>query len=166
MPDLPATQWYYTSGSERKGPVSLDEMLTLIGSGVVSRTTLVWHDQLPDWTQAALVGLPFVGPPPLAATHVSDALVWIVSVLPLAGLLVVQALDLGALGSFLLFFIAYSALCFADERALKTAGYDVSTLGVWWLFLIPVYLWKRAKLLKQVPAYFWVWIGCVVVSLF
>lgn len=46
-----------------------------------------------------------------------------------------------------------------DDQRLKRAGVDTSTFGRL-AFLVPVYLWKRAKALNQSPAYFWVWIVC------
>ncbi|EGJ6399538.1 DUF4339 domain-containing protein, partial [Escherichia coli] len=33
-------------------------------------------------------------------------------------------------------------------------------------WLIPVYLWRRAKILGQKPAYFWVWLVMLILVLF
>ena len=33
------------------------------------------------------------------------------------------------------------------------------------VFIVPVYLWKRAKALQQRPAYFWVWMILFVLTL-
>lgn len=49
-------------------------------------------------------------------------------------------------------------LCTIDEKRLEQRGVDVDKLGSAWL--VPVYLFKRAALLRQSQAYFWVWIVC------
>lgn len=43
-----------------------------------------------------------------------------------------------------------------DESKLKALGYDTDELGSNWL--VPIYLYRRAKMLGHDQAYFWVWI--------
>ena len=52
-----------------------------------------------------------------------------------------------------------------DERKLKAAGVDTNDFGKM-VFIVPVYLWKRAKALSQGPAYFWTWMGAFLVTMF
>lgn len=52
-----------------------------------------------------------------------------------------------------------------DERKLKQAGIDTKAFGKMF-FIIPVYMWMRAKHLEQKPIYFWVWVGAFVLSIF
>lgn len=47
-----AVQWYYVQGDARIGPVTQDEMMRLIGQGVVDAQTLVWRQGLPGWDEA------------------------------------------------------------------------------------------------------------------
>ena len=49
------------------------------------------------------------------------------------------------------------ALSYWDERSLKKAGVDTTQYGKM-AWLVPVYLWKRAKALQQKPVYFWCWV--------
>ncbi|EGB4553209.1 hypothetical protein H7N15_003648 [Salmonella enterica] len=49
------------------------------------------------------------------------------------------------------------ALGYLDERRLRKAGVDTTTFGKL-ARLVPFYLWRRAKTLGQKPAYFWVWL--------
>lgn len=49
-----------------------------------------------------------------------------------------------------------------DEIKLKQAGIDTTSFGKV-VFLIPVYMWMRAKSLNQKPIYFWVWIALFIV---
>ncbi len=41
--------WYYSSGSEKVGPVELSEISSLISSGIIKDDTLLWKDGMPDW---------------------------------------------------------------------------------------------------------------------
>lgn len=50
-----------------------------------------------------------------------------------------------------------------DERKLKVAG-QKSPVN-WLVFIVPVYLWKRADLLNQKKHYFWAWIAAFVLSI-
>jgi hypothetical protein len=51
------------------------------------------------------------------------------------------------------------ALSLWDARQLKAAGTDTQQFGRWAL-VVPVYLFQRAKALKQNLAYFIVWVVC------
>ena len=55
--------------------------------------------------------------------------------------------------------------CIADGFALKKAAIDVNKFILWAFFLVPVYLFKRARYLHQSLAYFWVWIVCFVLAI-
>jgi hypothetical protein len=50
---MQANYYYTTDGSERQGPVSLDQLRDLLRQGVVQPGDRVWTDGLPDWTPAA-----------------------------------------------------------------------------------------------------------------
>ena len=54
-------------------------------------------------------------------------------------------------------------LSLLDERKLKAAGHDTKAMGGAWL--VPVYLYKRAQVLKHNLAYFIVWVVCFVAIL-
>ena len=49
-----------------------------------------------------------------------------------------------------------------DEKKLKAAGHDTLGMGAAWI--VPVYLYKRARVLRQSNGYFVVW--CVTFALF
>jgi len=56
------------------------------------------------------------------------------------------------------------ALAFFDEKLLTKAGHNTSKFKGW-LWIVPVYLYQRAKATKQSIAYFIVWIVCFLVNL-
>lgn len=48
-----ASEWYYTNGDSKKGPISSRELKSLASSGEVRDETLVWKEGLAAWTQAS-----------------------------------------------------------------------------------------------------------------
>lgn len=55
--------WYYTSGEEQRGPVSLLELRRMVSQGVVTRTDLAWKDGMPDWMAVGSFAELQVAPP-------------------------------------------------------------------------------------------------------
>lgn len=47
-----ASEWYYTNGDSKKGPISSKELKSLVSSGEVRGETLVWKEGLAAWTRA------------------------------------------------------------------------------------------------------------------
>lgn len=43
------SQWFYVVGSERKGPLTADQMAALQSAGVIDEATLVWTDGMAGW---------------------------------------------------------------------------------------------------------------------
>lgn len=65
-----ADQWYYSTGGERSGPVTLPDLRSLAESGTLARTDLVWTDGMTNWVQAGGMDGLFPlesNPPPLTA---------------------------------------------------------------------------------------------------
>ena len=96
---------------------------------------------------------------PISGQPINNKWVWMLAFAPIIGT-IAESLISGAVG------IASSALWFItvfinlvlsmfDERDLKKAGHDTSRMGAFWL--VPVYLFKRAKKLNQKSAYAIVW---------
>lgn len=159
-----AAGWYYESNGERKGPVDEASLLQLLRMGIIGRETLVWRNGFVGWTPLSASGLMEeevpLGPPPVSGENVNNTLVWWLAFMPILGSIVeyVIASALGV-GSQSMWFITLGLnilLSYMDEKKLKAAGYPTKQLGATWL--IPVYLYRRAKMLKQSPAYFIVWI--------
>jgi uncharacterized membrane protein len=60
------SSWYYSKGTQQNGPVPMEDLVRLIGTGTVAPTDLVWREGMTDWLPAAQV--PELAPPPPAAT--------------------------------------------------------------------------------------------------
>lgn len=98
---------------------------------------------------------------------ISNTLAWIIAVLPLLGLIIENAVAV-ATGA------ALSDVWWIT-LALNVAlsWWDASKITPWfpsfnssWGFLIPVYLYKRAKLLQHSLAYFVTWLVCFAILVF
>lgn len=109
-----------------------------------------------------------------STTQVNNLLVWILAFAPIIGLFL-QAILAAALapdnqflsqlavnyalhsGEYWWVTLALNiGLSIADELRLKRKGVNTSGFGRF-AFLVPVYLWKRAKSLGHNQAYFWTW---------
>jgi hypothetical protein len=93
-------------------------------------------------------------PSPISGIRVNNTLAWAVAVVPLAG--TAAELLLWGETNYMLFWaywIINSLICYIDDKALRKAGVDTSNFQSW-IFLVPVYLYKRAKHLNHSKAYF------------
>lgn len=173
--------WFHEENGQRKGPVSQSEIMQLIKSGTVTYGTAVWRKDYPDWLAIENTDLRQhllqVAPPPLSGKHVNNTFVWILAFAPLIGLFL-EGIVAGLLSEnefsaeiaianskyWFVTLLLNIALSYCDERKLKAAGHNTDKFKGW-VWLVPVYLFQRAKAMKQNLAYFIVWIVCFVASL-
>jgi len=169
------SDWFYEKNGQRIGPMDEKQIIGLIENGGLDRQTLVWHPSLEQWqplsnTQlAANISSP-VCPPPLPSSSINNTIVWVLAFAPIIGIFcegiiagviyssehrAMRAVENGEF--FYISLLINIGLGYLDERTLKNAGVDTRAYGKM-AWLIPVYLWKRAKALGQTPAYFWCWI--------
>lgn len=157
--------WYYALNGARQGPFTIDQMRDFAASAAIQSDTKVWAGvgdwvSLQDTELASSIHRP-AGPPPLAANDVDNRFVWwLVGAQLIGGVIQLFAGETNLSWAFLGLNVG---LCVADERRLKQAGH--SAPSSWWALLVPVYLWKRANLLKQKKTYFYAWMAAMVVSL-
>jgi predicted amidophosphoribosyltransferase len=102
---------------------------------------------------------------------VNNTIVWILAFAPLIGL-IIESIVAGVLAQneydaaqamaankyWFISLILNIGLSAGEDARLKQDGVDTSSFGKYF-FLVPVFLWKRAKAFNQSPAYFWTWIG-------
>ena len=133
-------EWYFSNDGQQSGPVSTDQMQQLVTSGEITSKTLLWHEDLSDWTPAEKVEGVFPasarkrpGPPPLknstSNSQQDDALAergrtWLNSICQHLGKLPDES------------FISWSMKPKPGSRlALSIAG-TLAALGVGFLFLV------------------------------
>ena len=159
-------KWHYTTDGRRFGPVPESEIPILIKAGEITDESQVWSADLPEWQ--SILNSKFVdllrdpnAPPPLTGVAVNNKVVWVLAFAPLItkvlpfSLITAWLSVFGSLFETLICIALNVILCSWDEKKLKAAGHNTSKLGSTWL--VPVYLFKRAKMLKQNYACFIVW---------
>jgi uncharacterized protein DUF4339 len=173
--------WFYEEDGGRKGPITHESIVSLIKVMKVTYGSLVWRTGYPEWLKAEDTELrPFleaVSPPPITGKHVKNTVVWLLAFAPLIGMVVeafvaysINANDNmaeAALENNKYWFITLAlniGLSYLDENLLVKAGYSTKSFkGMTWL--VPVYLYKRAKALGQSLGYFIVWLICFAISI-
>jgi len=170
------TAWFHEEDGQRKGPISNTEMISLIKLAKVSYGSAVWRKGFPDWLKVEntelAVHLAEVSPPPLSGELVNNTIVWVLAFAPVIGYFLEYLVAMavydnrfmahGTVKNGNYWFIAVGlniGLSFFDERRLKKAGHNTDKFKGW-VWLVPVYLYQRAKTMKQSQAYFIVWLVC------
>lgn len=174
--------WFYTLHGQRQGPVPADKLRELLATQTIDGETLIWQKGLAEWQplRATEIGEQLKdAPPPIDASHVNNGWVWALAFAPIAYLFV----DIAILGyqnshpaddSFFHVVLApliwlpvfmNATLCLVDAEQLKRAGYSSGWMTLFALLLAPVYLFLRAKRLRQTPTYGFVWIATFIVSI-
>lgn len=155
--------WFYMQNGERNGPVSEEALALLIGIGTLNAKTQVWHPSLSGWQDlsATTFAQQLLRPTPRStpSSPVDNTLVWILAFCPLL------AIALTPINSNLSWVVSLGinlALSYWDDSRLAKTGFNTAVMGS--SSLIPIYLWKRASILKQNNAYFWSWCVCFVLS--
>jgi hypothetical protein len=97
----------------------------------------------------------------LSYPNVKNTIIWLVAFMPLIGLVIENtcaiAFDTSIGNLWWITLIVNIVLCVIDQERIKKAYPNLAIMKAW-IFLTPVYLFKRARALKQSLAYFIVWI--------
>jgi hypothetical protein len=174
--------WFYEDNGQRKGPVLELELVDLIKASVISPGTAVWKQGFPEWSSVEntelRIHLGAAGPPPLSGEKVNNTIVWVLAFAPLIGYFLESFIAGAVHGNEFAAAVAMAnnnywyvtlalniVLAFSDEKRLKAAGHNTEKFKGW-VWLVPVYLYQRAKATKQNFAYFIVWVACFVWILF
>lgn len=145
----------------------------------VEPDTQVWRQGMPEWKplrESDLGNLVAAEPPAISSKHIGNGYVWTLALLPLViGVIeavvsisdqeaAVRSLALGfpyhpSRGlPFQVPLVINALLGWLDDRRLQQAGYGSRTTRVTAVLFAPVYLFLRAKRLKQRPYYAVAWI--------
>jgi len=171
--------WFYEHNGERKGPISENKIIELIKTSIISYGSSVWKKGLSDWQKIEYTELKIhlqnISPPPLSGEYVKNTLVWILAFAPIIGLILEYIVGFIQHGTNMGHSIALDvdnnkywymtvglniSLALFDERILNKAGINTDKFKGW-IWLVPVYLYQRAKQTKQKRTYFIVWIVCL-----
>ncbi len=172
------TEWHYAEKGLRKGPVPKEKIQELLSEGLLDNESKLWKEGMADWLSLkdTEFKVNIVTPPPLYGESVSNTIVWILAFAPIIGTFLEfiyagtqydNSIDVHyAVTNGDYFYISLGlnvALCVMDETMLRLAGHKTKKL-TWWIWLVPVYLFQRAKVTKTGLGYFWTWIGMMAVA--
>lgn len=169
------TEWHYALDGERHGPVSGSQIDQLITQAKITRESKVWRKGFIEWREVHLTEFSHhfeSTPPELTGDSVSNLWVWINAFVPMVSGVIRYSMATEYLQATLAghhpdapnfflhhlsTFVVNSLLCHLDEKVLRKAGHDTGKFKGW-IWLVPVYMFIRAKKLKQNQAPFIVWI--------
>ncbi|ENM0024302.1 DUF4339 domain-containing protein [Escherichia coli] len=172
-----------TKNGVRYDNVTEEDIIERIRRGELNASTLVWQQGMLEWQPVSATSLAEIlkqseVPPALPGHRIPGDVVWTLAFAPLIGYILEmwtaelngmsfeRAYDAVSEGQYwFISLILNIALGYLDERKLRKSGVDTTAFG-WLAWLIPVYLWRRAKILGQKPAYFWVWLVMLILVLF
>lgn len=174
--------WFYEKNGQRIGGLSEDKIIEQINTGVLSYGVSVWRSGFPEWIKIENTELrtylETIVPPPLIGDHVNNTVVWVLAFAPIIGLLLQYFISGMAHSSsqyltekavadgdywYVTLFLNIG-LCIWDAKRLKMSGTDTNKFKGW-RWVVPVYLFQRAKALNHNKAYFIVWLICFALSL-
>lgn len=180
-------EWYYVANGARRGPTTATTIKDLLNKKEIETDTQVWRQGMPEWKplrESDLGDLVAAEPPAISSKHIGNGYVWTLALLPLVfGVIeaVVSASNQDATVRSLALGLPYhpsrglpfqvplvinGLLGWLDDRRLQQAGYGSRTTRVTAVLLAPVYLFLRAKRLKQRPYYAVAWIISMIVGFF
>jgi hypothetical protein len=149
----------------------------------IETDTQVWRKGMPEWKslrETDLAELVAAEPPAISPLHIANDYVWTLALLPLIFGAIDAAISASnqeaAARSLVLGFhptrglpvqipvVINGLLGWLDDRRLKRAGYGSRLTRVTAVLFTPVYLFLRAKRLKQRPYYAIAWIISMIVG--
>lgn len=162
--------WYYEEKGKREGPITEAEIARLVQTAVISHGATVWKTGFPNWLKIEDTELSkyldHSIPPPLLGEGVNNTIVWVLAFAPIFGRIIEDFIaDMHYGDYWFITLILNIALAYLDEGKLNQAGHNTEKLKGW-VWIVPVYLYQRAKATKQNLAYFIVWIACFVLVQF
>lgn len=135
-------QWYYSKDrTDRKGPVSTDELKAMLANGELAPADLIWKEGLPDWaplsSHTELTGeAPPVGPAPVPTAGESAAVpAGLIGWLQFNG---IMSIIIGALSCLSCFGIITGVLMIVGGTALLGARGALESLTVVPLTILPL----------------------------
>lgn len=158
------TQWHYKDekNGKRLGPVARDDVERLIGEDRIERSTLVWNPAMPAWARAStteLVGLFGDRPPPMPASEINRAAIYVLAFVPLLGSIVevvashyladrvqLTPAELQSHWGWIGFYLVVNGIFGElDEHYLERAGLKIRGAVVLSAILAPVYIFMSCR---------------------
>lgn len=186
-------EWYYDAGTRCGGPINVERLHVLVQTGELSPKTRIWKSRSEgDWERySSLFGDGKVqasqkpanrenagdansrrapaSPPPLIPENVNDTLAWLLALSPLWLNLVLLSIPREMVYSdwFSTYFTIMAwafvtVLAFIDAKYVERKTYLYFD-GIYSIWFVPAYLYKRMQALGQKRYYFYTFIATSIV---
>jgi uncharacterized protein DUF4339 len=186
-PQLKPDEWHYVTNGVKKGPVSATTLRDLLNRKEIETDTQVWRKGMTDWKsirESDLSELVATEPPAISPQHIGNGYVWTLAFLPLIWGVIDASIDASnqqaaartmVLGfpyhptkgiPFQIPLLINALFGWLDELRLRKAGYGSKWMRAAAVLLLPVYLFARAKRLKQRPWYAVCWVMTFLLGIF
>lgn len=149
----------------RVGPLNIAEFDYNRSIGKIGPDTLIWPGT-GEWRPASSLLSVTEPPPSQQPVHPPGAPIdnrpaWVIVAVPLVGAIIEYFVG----GLFVYLYLAVNGLlCIYDAGLLRAGGHKAPD-KLWECLIVPVYLWKRSKLLGQAPIFLGAWIAAFLLSL-
>jgi len=149
--------WYYAYNGQQIGPVSEWDLVRLYKNEVIDERTLVWRKGYDDWKKlsSSEIILPIQEakmPPPLDAKNIKNTGIWILLVMPIISsfitILISGIFNINPVNIWWLTWVLNALFCEIDCYHLRKAGYPTDKIIRMAVFLVPVYIYRRMKLVN------------------
>jgi hypothetical protein len=165
-----SNEWYYVLNGARQGPTTATVVGELLKKKTIAADTQVWRKGMTEWKtvrESDLSELVAAEPPAISPQQISNVYVWTLAFMPLVfGLVEASNVVQNDFNLFRASSLVSGSLGLLDYfTKLKKAGYNSWGLRATSLLVPPVYLFWRAKVLKQRPYYAIAWIVSLIISL-
>jgi GYF domain 2 len=188
LPNMGDTDsWYYVTNGVKHGPVSATTIRDLLRRKEIETDAQVWRKGMLGWKsirESDLAELVATEPPTISPQHIGNGYVWVLAILPLVWGVIDASINASnqqaaartiALGfpyhpsrglPFQIPIVVNALFGWLDESRLRKAGYGSNWLRAAAVLLAPVYLFVRAKRLRQTPWYAICWIVTFLFGIF
>jgi len=181
-------KWYYSFDGATKGPFTIDEIKMTIAAQIIKKDTMVWPGS-GNWIKSGeselseLFANELLIPPPLPEKSndfiekiladiksQQNRIGWYFSLAAICYILfdgISATLEnpyAWYFASVFLFGISFLVLMNIDIKNIKKAGKIIPFLTQLWIFIPPVYLWKRTKILGTGKHYFYSFLTIIIIS--
>lgn len=163
-PVVPEALYVCKGDGQQHGPFPRAVVRTMLENG--AGWTHAWYEGAPEWVPISQLSFlsaidgKATGSPKQLSVCTNNVYVWLLAFAPVCGAFIEHVTGI----SLLPFIILNLTLVYVDYRTLKKDGFDAPDKG--WCIFIPVYMYKRARMLGQSTAYFWLWIAMFTESAF
>jgi hypothetical protein len=179
--------WFYVEQGEKNGPISAVAIKHLLNTKKIAADTFVWRKGMKDWCtirESELYGFVDNQSPAISSHMIGNGFVWIMAFLPIIFAVFDSSISaynqdesarFWGLGmqpdpisenlSWTIYGVVNGLFGWLDCRRLKKAGYGAWRRRALAFFIPVIYLFIRARLLKQRPYYAIAWLIMFVLGL-